>query len=168
MVLWGRRGRLGKFDVCPVLESDARALFRAKGEWGCEESRIFDGNGLEEGQDVIAIVYDGGQRLGGGRFGEGLLRLTWICFGFLGFNSDNAIVFLGLVCLACGIRVRLPLRDGAGENILELARFQLAVEDCGLRQKSREDDGVAWSPVYLLLGSREVSGGGEEKDFRDP
>ena len=36
------------------------ALVRKKGEWGRKDSRRFDGNGLEEGQDVIAIVCDGG------------------------------------------------------------------------------------------------------------
>ena len=39
--------------------------------------------------------------------------------------------------------------------------------DCGLRQKWREEDGVAWIPVALLLGSREVAAGGAKKDLRD-
>ena len=146
------------------METDERALVRAKGEWGREDPRRFDGNGLEEGQDVITIVCNGVQGLGSGSFGGGLLCLTWICFGFLGFNSDDPIVVIGLVCLACGNCVLRPLRDGAGENLEELDRVRLAVKDCGFRQKCREEDGVAWSPVYLLIGLREVVGGGAKKD----
>ena len=41
------------------------------------------------------------------------------------------------------------------------------MEDCGLRQKWREEDDVAGSPVALFLGSREVAGGGAKKDLRD-
>ena len=44
-----------------------------------------------------------------------------------------------------------PLCDGASENIQELACFQLPVEDRVLREKWREEDGIAWSPVSLLL-----------------
>ena len=47
-----------------------------------------------------------------------------------GFNCDDAIVVVGLVYLARGIRVRRPLRDGAGENLEELSHVRLAVEDC--------------------------------------
>ena len=75
-------------------------LVRTKGEWGREYQRRFDNNGLDEVQDVVAIVCDGGQRLGGGRFGGGLLCLTWICFGFRGLNRDDTIVVVGLICLA--------------------------------------------------------------------
>ena len=73
VALWGRHGRLWQIHVCPLLEPDARLLVRAKGEWRRGNSRVFDCDGLEEGQDVVAIVYDGGQRLGGGRLGGGLL-----------------------------------------------------------------------------------------------
>ena len=145
--MWGRLGRLGKVEVCPALEPDAHALVRAKGEWGRTELRIFDGNGLEEGQDIVAIICNGCQHLGRGRIDRGLLCLTWICLRFLGFNSNNAIVVVGLVCLACGIRVRYPICDGAGENLEELARVRLAVEDRGLFQKWQEEDGVARSSV---------------------
>ena len=41
------------------------------------------------------------------------------------------------------------------------------MDDCGLRQKRRDEDGVAGSPVSLFLGSREVAGGGAKKDLRD-
>ena len=41
------------------------------------------------------------------------------------------------------------------------------MEDCGLRQKRREEDSIAGSPVYLLLGLRKVAGGGSKKDLRD-
>ena len=167
VVLWGRLGRLGKVDVYPTLEQDALALVRAKGEWGHDDSRGFDGNGLEEGQDIVAIVCDGVQRLNGGRLGGGLLCLKWIRFCFIGVNGDDAIVVIGLVCLACGILFLCPLCDGAGKNLEELARVQLAVEDCGLRQKWWEEDGVAQSPVPMLLRSREVAGGGAKEDFCD-
>ena len=71
-----------------------------KGEWGRKNSSKFDRNVLEEGQDVVAIVCNGGKRLGGSSFGGGLLRLTWLCFGFCGFICYNAILFVGLVCFA--------------------------------------------------------------------
>ena len=112
VVLWGRRGRLQEIHVCPSLEPDAPILVRAKGEWHRKNLRGFDGNGLEEGQDVVAIVYDGGQRLGGGRLGGGLLRLTWLfrlgggrlrlawllCLS--GFDRHDDIVVADLVGLA--------------------------------------------------------------------
>ena len=50
------------------------------------------------------------------------------------------------------------------KNIEELAHVRLAVENCGLRQKSREEDGVAGSQVYLLLELRNVAGNGVKKD----
>ena len=115
--------------------NQTRALVRTKGEWGRNDSRIFDGNGLEGGEDIFAIVCDGGQRLGGGRLGGCLLLLNWLRLCFLGINGDDAIVVIGLVCPACGILVLCPLHDGAGENIEELARVRISVEDCGLRQK---------------------------------
>ena len=161
--MWGQRRRLGKVGVCPALELDACGLVRAKEEWGHKYLRRFYGNSLKEGQAVVAIVCDGVQRLDDGRLGGALLCLTWFCFGFLGFNSDNAIIIVGLVCLICGIRVQHPLRAGERENLEELARVQLALEDCSLHQKC----GVAGSPVFLLLGSREVAGGGAKKDFRN-
>ena len=101
-----------------------------------------------------------------GRFGGGLLRLTWL-FGLRGFNRHDTIVIAGLIGLTRGIRVRCPLRDGAGENLQELARVQLAVEDCGLRKKWREEESVAGSPVTMFLGSRKVAGGGAKKDLCD-
>ena len=75
VVLWGRRGQLWKIHVCPSLEPDARSLVHAKGEWLRENLRGFDCDGLEEGQDVAVIVCNGGQRLGNGRLGGGLLRI---------------------------------------------------------------------------------------------
>ena len=41
------------------------------------------------------------------------------------------------------------------------------MEDCSLRQKWREEKSVTGIPVSLLLGSREVAGGGAKKDLRD-
>ena len=41
------------------------------------------------------------------------------------------------------------------------------MKDCGLRQKWRGEDGVAGSPVSLLLGSRDVTSSGAKKDLRD-
>ena len=152
---------LGGVDVCPTLEPDAQALFRAKGESSRNYSWIFDGNGLEEGQDVVAIVCGGGQRLGGG-----LLRLTWLCrLRVLGLDGDDAIVAIGLVCLACGILFLLPNCDVAGENIQELYRVGLPVEDCSLCQKLRYENSVAQTPVPLLLRARKVAGSGAKEEF---
>ena len=66
VVLWGRLGWCGEVDVCPTLETDTRSLVRAKEEKIHDDLWIFYGNSLEEGQDVVAIVCDGVQRLGGG------------------------------------------------------------------------------------------------------
>ena len=162
VVLWGRLGQRGKVDVCPELEPDARWLVRAKGEWIRNDLWRFDGNGLEEVQDVVAFVCDGDQRLGGG-----LLRLTCLRFRVLGLNGADAIIVVGPICLACGLFFLRPLRDGAGKNIEELARVQLAIEDRGLRHKWREEDGVARNPVPLLFRARKVGGGGAKEDFRD-
>ena len=41
------------------------------------------------------------------------------------------------------------------------------MEDCGLRQKWRAEDGVAGSSVSLLLGSREVASSGANLYLRD-
>ena len=41
------------------------------------------------------------------------------------------------------------------------------MEDCGLREKLREEDGIARIPVPLILRVREVAGGGAKEDFRD-
>ena len=118
VVLWSRLGRRGEVDVCPTLEPDARTLVRAKGEWSCDDSWRFDDNGLEEGQDVIIIVCNSVQRLGGG-----LLCLTWVFrLRALGLNGEDAIFVVVLVCLAGVFRFFQPLRDGAGKNIQELAR----------------------------------------------
>ena len=168
VVLWGRRGQLWQIHVFPSLEPDARSLVCAKGEWRCENSRGFDCDGLEEGQDVVTIVCDGGQRLGDSHLGGGLLGLTGILrigvgrlgggliclarlFCFRGFNRHDNIVVAGLVGLALGSRVRCPLRDGVGEDLQWLTRVRLAVEDGGLRQECREEDGLAGRPVALLL-----------------
>ena len=121
VVLWGQLGRRGKVDVCPALEPDAGALVRAKGEWGRHNSRRFDGDCLEEGEDVVAIFCNGCQHLGRGCLGGGQLRLTWIRFRVPSLNRDDAIVFVGLVCLACGILLLLPLHYVEGENLEELA-----------------------------------------------
>ena len=122
-----------------------RALVSAKGEWCRENSRRFDGNGLWERQEIVAIFCDGGQHLDGSCFGGSLLRLTWLCFDLRGFNRDNAIVIVGFVCLAQRFGVRLPLRDGASKNLEELACVRLAMKDCGLCQKWREEDGESLS-----------------------
>ena len=163
VVLWGRLGQRGEVYVCLTSEPDARTLVRANGEWSRDDSWIFDGNGLEEGQDVIKIVCGGGQRLGGG-----LLFLKWLhrlCI--LGLDGDDAIVVVGLVCLACGFLFLHPLHDGAGKNLQELACVRLPVEDRDLHEKLREEDGVAQSPVPLLPRSREAAVGGAKEDFCD-
>ena len=55
VVLLGRRGRLWRVHVCPLLEPDARSLVCAKGEWRRNNSGRFYGDGLKEGQDIVAI-----------------------------------------------------------------------------------------------------------------
>ena len=55
VVLWSRRWHLWQVHVCPSLEPDARSLVCTKGEWRRNNSGVFYGNGLKEGQDVITI-----------------------------------------------------------------------------------------------------------------
>ena len=72
VVLWSRLGRRGEVDFCPTTEPDARALFCVMGEWIRDDSWRIDCDSPEEVQDVVAIICNGGQRLGGV-----LLCLTW-------------------------------------------------------------------------------------------
>ena len=94
VVLWGWLGWCGKVDDYLEWEPDVRALVCAKGEWSDNYSWKFYGIGLEEGQDVVTIVCNGGQRLGGG-----LLHINWLRFHVLSLNGDDAIVVVGLICL---------------------------------------------------------------------
>ena len=113
MVLESRIGRCGEVVVYPTMEPDARALVRTKGEWIRDDSWILDCGGLEEGQDVAAIVCDGGQRLGGS-----LLRLTWFLrLLVLSLYADFDIFVVVFVYPAGVFPVLRPLRDGASENI---------------------------------------------------
>ena len=64
VVLWSRCGRLWKVRVCPLLKPDARSLVCAKVEWLRDNSGGFYGDGLKEGQDVVTINCEGGQRIG--------------------------------------------------------------------------------------------------------
>ena len=163
LVLWGQLGRGGEVDVCPTLEPDVCAHVRAKGKWSCNKSWIFDGNGLEEGQDVVTIVCDGGQRLG-----DGLIFLTWFCqLHVVCIDGYYAIVVVVLVCLNGGFLFLCPLRDGAGKNLQEIARVRLPVEDCSLREDWQGGNDIARSPVPLLLIAREVAGDGANEDFCD-
>ena len=94
--------------------------------------------------------------------------LTWLRrLRILGLDGDDTIVVVVLVCLTCDFRFIHPLRDGTGGKLQELPRVRLPVEDCGLREKWREEDGVARHPVPLLLRVCEVAGGGTKEDFSD-
>ena len=100
--------------------------------------------------------------------GTTLLCLAWfIRLCVLCLDGDDAIAAVVLVFLAGGFLFLRPLRYGASENLQELARVQLLVEDRGLREKWREEGGVARSPVPLLLLVCKVAGGGAKEDFRD-
>ena len=124
--------------------------------------RRLDCDGLEEGQDVVGIVCNGGQRLGCGQLRLTCLRRILV----LCLNAAFA-VFVIVVVFPAGVSPFLrPLCDGASENIQELARVQLPVEDCSLHKEWREKDGVAQRPVPLLIRAREF-GGGEKENFRD-
>ena len=131
VVLCIRLERHGKVDVCPITEPDARALVGAKGEWSRDDLWRLDCGGLEEGQELVAIVCDGVQRLGGG-----LLRLT--CFGRLlifCLDGDNAVFVVVIVCIAGVFPFLRPICDGAIKNLQDLARLRLPVEDCSLCEK---------------------------------
>ena len=163
VVLWSRLGRLGEVDVCPMTELDARAIVRAKGEWIRDDSWRLDCDGLEEGQDVAGIVCDGGQRLG-----DILICLTWLLRLLVLCLYADFSVFIVVVVFPAGVSLFLcPLCDGASKNIQDLARIRLPVEDCGLREKFQEEDGILRRPLRLLLQAREVAGGGAREDFRD-
>ena len=70
VVLWGRCGQLWQVHVYPSLEPDVCSLVCTKGEWRRDNSGGFYCDVLKEGQDVVAIDCEGGQRLGCGRLGS--------------------------------------------------------------------------------------------------
>ena len=118
VVLWSRLGWREEVDVCPTTEPDARALVRAKGEWNRDDSWRLGCDGLGEGLDVVAIFCNGGQRLGGG-----LLCLTCFrCLLVLCLHADFSVFVVSVVFPARGFPFLCPLRDGAIENLQELAR----------------------------------------------
>ena len=63
--------------------------------------------------------------------------LAVACFALPGF----------VVFLAGGFPFLRLLRDGASKNIQDLARVRLPMEDCGLCEEWREEDGFARRPV---------------------
>ena len=71
------------------------------------------------------------------------------------------IVVAAVVVVSAGVFPLLrSLRDGASENLQEISRVRLPVEDCGLRKERWEEGGVVRRLVPLIFRSREVSGGG--------
>ena len=92
-----------------------------------------DCNGLEEGQDVVAIICNGGQRLG-----RGLILHSWFCRLLVLYLYGDFAVFIVVVVFPAGVFPFLHLlRDGASKNIQELACVRLAVDYFGLREKWR-------------------------------
>ena len=111
VVLWIQLGRCGEVGVCLKTELDVRVFVRAKGEWSRDDSWRLACDGLEEDQDVVAIVCDGGQHLGGG-----LLRLTWFCrLLVLCLDGDYTVFVVFIVCFAGVFPYLCPLRDGASK-----------------------------------------------------
>ena len=53
---WSSGAGLGGLERLTSVQrwNQTRALVRAKGEWGRDDTRLFNGNSLEEGQDLIA------------------------------------------------------------------------------------------------------------------
>ena len=73
---------------------------------------------MEEGQDVVAIICDGGQHLGGG-----LLRLTWFRpLLALCLDGDNDVFVVLVICFPGVFPFLCPLSDGVSKNLQELAR----------------------------------------------
>ena len=110
MVLWGRLGRRGEVGILPSTEPDARTLFRAKKEWYYGDSWLFDRDSLEEGQDFVTIVCNGGQHLVGG-----LLSFNCLCCLF--------VLFIVVVISDGVFHLLRYLRYTASENLKELSRF---------------------------------------------
>ena len=60
--------------------------------------------------------------------------------------------FSFIVVVSAGVSPLLHfLRDGARENLQELSRVRLPVEDCNLREELREENGVAQRPAPLIF-----------------
>ena len=112
--------------------NQTRVLVRTKGEWGRDESWRLDCDGLEEVQDVFAIVCNGGQRLDGG-----LLCLNFLRRLFVICLHTTFYVFAVVVFPAGGLPFLCSLYYGASKNLQEIARVQLPMEDCGLREEWR-------------------------------
>ena len=130
-----------------MTEKDAHALVCTKGDWSRDDYWRLYCNFLEEGKDVVAIVFDDGQCLSGD-----LLCLTWFRrLLVLFFDGDNAVFIVVVVCLAGVFSFLRTLRDGARKNLQELARVRLPMENCCLCEKWREEDSVARRSVPLLL-----------------
>ena len=127
--------------VCPWLEPDARSLVCANGEWRRNNSGGFYSDGLKEGQDIVTINCKGGQPLGcgrlgggllgpagllclsGGRLGKGLFRFSrLLCFrDFRGLHHHDAIVVASSSASLGGAASEAPLRDRAGEYLQEFS-----------------------------------------------
>ena len=133
------------------------ALVCAKIEWCHGDSWGLGCDGLEEGQEAVAIVYGGVQRLGSGLICLSFIRRIFVLCLHAAFTFVIVVVFPFL----------RPLRDGAIENIQELSCVQLPVAYCSLREEWREEDGVERRPVLLIFRVREVAGGGAKENFRD-
>ena len=107
------------------------ARVHAKGEWSRNNSWRLDCNSLEAEQDVVPIVYNGGQCFTVACFAlPGFCRLLVICL-----DGDDTIFVVVIICLFGVFPFLCPLCDGASENIQELDDVRLPVENCGLRKK---------------------------------
>ena len=105
--MWSQLGRREEVDVCLTTEPDARTLVRAKGEWIPNDLWIHDYDYHEEDQDVVTIVCDGGQRLGGV-----LLCLTCFrCLIVLCLHTDFAVFVVVIVFPSGGFPFFRQLRD---------------------------------------------------------
>ena len=115
--MWSLIGQSREVDVRPTMEPDKCALLRAKGEWSRNDPWRLDCNGLEEGQDIVAIFCDGGQRIR-----SVMLCLTLFCqLLILYLVGDDAVFVTVFVCLAGVLPLLCPIRDVANKNLQDIA-----------------------------------------------
>ena len=77
-------------------------------------------------------------------------------------------IFIVVVLVSAGVSPLIrSLRDGTRKNIQEFSHVRLPVEDCGLREEWRGEDGVPRRPFPFIFRAREVAGSGSKENFRD-
>ena len=168
VVLWGRRGGFGRFTSVHCW-NQTRARFAARREGGAARTRgdltapawrkaktLSQSSAMEANVSEAAVSAEACFTLPS-FFVLAAAVLAEAGFALPGFFASAALIVTTLpLSLASSASLEGSTSDAHSvmepfENLQELARVRLAVEDGGLCQKWREEDGVAGRPVVLFL-----------------